>query len=66
MKPTGQARALTAAIILTFGLFGLVCHWKPAYGLIVFLSVSFTCATQFIYLTLKAAISHHNEQHPQA
>ena len=59
MKPAIKARWLTAAIILTFGLFGLVCHWKPAYGLIVFLSVAFTCATQFIYLTLKEHLTHH-------
>ena len=58
MKPTIKARWLTAAIILIFGLFGLVCHWKPAYGLIVFLSVAFTCATQFIYLTLKEHLTH--------
>ena len=58
MKPTIKARWLTAAIIMTFGLFGLVCHWKPAYGLIVFLSVAFTCATQFIYLTLKEHLTH--------
>ena len=58
MKPTIKARWLTAAIILTFGLFGLVCHWKPAYGLIVFLSVAFTCAAQFIYLTLKEHLTH--------
>ena len=54
-----KARWLTAAIILTFGIFGLVCHWKPAYGLIVFLSVAFTCATQFIYITLKEHLIHH-------
>ena len=59
MKPAIKARWLTAAIILTFGLFGLVCHWKPAYGLIVFLSVAFTCATQFIYLTLNEHLVHH-------
>ena len=59
MKPAIKARWLTSAIILTFGLFGLVCHWKPAYGLIVFLSVAFTCATQFIYLTLKEHLVHH-------
>ena len=59
MKPAIKARWLTAAIILTFGLFGLVCHWKPAYGLIVFLSVAFTCATQFIYLTLKEHLVRH-------
>ena len=59
MKPTIKARWLTAAIILTFGLFGAVCHWKPAYGLIVFLSVAFACATQFIYLTLKEHLTHH-------
>lgn len=39
-----KANLLTAGITLTMVLFGIICKWKPAYGLIIGCSVSFTLA----------------------
>lgn len=66
MTPKSKARHVTAVIILTMGLFGAVCHWKPAYGLIIFLSVSFTCTVFWLYNTLSHHFTPHEHTQTQA
>lgn len=66
MTPKSKARSITAIIIFTMGLFGAVCHWKPAYGLIIFLSTSFTCTVFWLYNALSRHFTQHEHHQTQA
>ena len=45
MTKQTKANWLTVGIVSVLSAFGAVCHWKPAYGLIIGLSVAFTLTT---------------------
>ena len=54
MSKQTKANWLTVAIVTVLALFGLICHWKPAYGLIIGMSVAFTLTT----IMIRSSILH--------
>ena len=54
MSKQTKANWLTVAIVTVLALFGLICHWKPAYGLIIGMSVAFTLTT----IAIRSSLLH--------
>ena len=54
MRKQTKANWLTVAIVTVLALFGLICHWRPAYGLIIGMSVAFTLTT----LAIRSSLLH--------
>ena len=54
MSKQTKANWLTVGIVTVFGLFGLICHWRPAYGLIIGMSVAFTLTT----IAIRSSLLH--------
>lgn len=48
MNKTMKTNLITGSIVATLAAFGAVVHWKPAYGLIIGLSVGFVYAVDVI------------------
>lgn len=60
MTKQTKANWLTVGIVSVLSAFGAVCHWKPAYGLIIGISVAFTLTAQAIRASLLETLNTAN------